>query len=70
MVGNKKHEDVREFTFESDVTPGIDILKTEIQSFVTSASTGSPPKVSGEDGKKALEVAIEISHQINARISA
>ena len=68
VVDNEKREDIREFTFENKVTLGIDILRTEIQSFVTSASTGAPPKVSGEDGKKALEVAIEISHQINGRL--
>jgi predicted dehydrogenase len=68
VVDNEKREDIREFTFESEVTLGIDILRAEIQSFVTSASTGTPPKVSGVDGKKALEVAIEISHQINGRL--
>ena len=70
VVNNKKHEVVREFTFESEAALGADILKAEIQSFVTAASNGTPPQVSGEDGKRALEVAVEISHQINARISA
>ncbi|MFH1076462.1 MAG: Gfo/Idh/MocA family oxidoreductase [Pseudomonadota bacterium] len=44
--------------------PGVDPLEDEIKSFVHSVLTREPPVVSGTDGKKALEVALEIISQI------
>jgi hypothetical protein len=56
-------KDTSALTFDN--TPkGTDILKTEIVSFIDSVLTGEAPAVSGEDGKKALEVAISISRHI------
>jgi predicted dehydrogenase len=37
-----------------------DTLLLEIQSFVHAVETGCPPEVSGEDGRRALEVALQI----------
>jgi predicted dehydrogenase len=47
---------VEEKTFE----PG-DAIRDEIRSFLHSAANGVPPKVTGEDGRKALEIALMIT---------
>ena len=41
-----------------------DALKTEIESFLQSAATGSRPIVPGEDGLAAMRVALEITEQL------
>ncbi len=41
-----------------------DPLKDEINAFVTAVREGTPPVVSGEDGKRALEVAIQITGKL------
>jgi hypothetical protein len=41
-----------------------DALKSEISAFTKAVLEGIPPVVSGEDGRRALEVAIEISRQL------
>ena len=43
-----------------------DALREEILAFLLSIRTGAPPKVSGEDGLRALETAIRISEQVHA----
>ncbi len=55
----------REVTFETETVAGTDVLMAEISSFIGAVSSGSTPEVTGEDGKRALEVAIDISHRIN-----
>jgi len=40
-----------------------DMLTAEIKSFINSVKTKTPPVVSGEDGKRALEVALEIKEK-------
>jgi predicted dehydrogenase len=52
--------DIRETSYEQG-----DALKAEIEAFLDAASNGRPPAVSGEDGLKALEVAITIADQVN-----
>jgi predicted dehydrogenase len=42
-------------------------LKLEIQSFLEAASGRHPPVVTGEDGRRALELAILINEEINQR---
>lgn len=42
-----------------------DALLDEIKSFIRSISADEAPVVSAEDGKKALEIAIKISHSLN-----
>ena len=50
---------------ETVAVGGRDVLMTEISSFVSAVSDGRAPEVTGEDGKRALELAIEISRRIN-----
>ncbi len=45
-----------------------DALNLEILDFITAIKTGGRPKVSGEDGKRALETAIAITSQIKAAL--
>ncbi len=40
-----------------------DMLTSEIKSFLNAVRTRTPPKVTGEDGKRALEVALEIKEK-------
>ena len=42
----------------------MDALYDELVAFVGSIQYGSSPVVSGEDGKRALELAVEISKKI------
>ena len=55
----------REVTFETEAVGGTDVLMAEITSFVAAVRSGSQPEVTGEDGKRALAVAIEVSRRIN-----
>ncbi len=50
-----------------EVQPG-DALLTEIRSFVHSAIQRTPPSIPGEDGRKALALALEINEQIQANL--
>jgi predicted dehydrogenase len=45
-----------------------DALNLEILDFIAAIKNGRRPKVNGEDGKRALETAIEITSQIKAAI--
>ena len=45
-----------------------DALNLEILDFITAIKTGRRPKVTGEDGKRALEAAIAITAQIKAAL--
>lgn len=45
--------------------PESDSLADELRSFLTSVRTRRPPVVSGEDGQRALQVALKIMKQIN-----
>jgi len=45
-----------------------DALNLEILDFITAIKTGRRPKVSGEDGKRALETAIAITNQIKTAL--
>lgn len=44
-----------------------DALELELKSFVDSVASRAEPAVSGQDGRKALEVALEITDQISTR---
>ncbi len=52
--------DIKETTYEQT-----DALKAEIDAFLEAAATGRAPAVSGEDGLKALEVAVTITEQVS-----
>lgn len=45
---------------------GDDALRLEIESFLQSVRNGTPPVVTGEDGRQALETAIDIIAQVDA----
>jgi predicted dehydrogenase len=46
-----------------------DALMHEISTFVEAVKTGSTPLVTGEDGKRALEVALEINRKMKERVA-
>jgi predicted dehydrogenase len=54
----------REVTFETGTIGRPDVLMAEISSFVSAVLSGSTPEVTGEDGKRALGVAIDVSQRI------
>ncbi len=60
---------VGEVAFDMQTHIHTDVLMDEIRSFVDVVRAGDSPAVSGEDGRRALEVAIEVSQRINARLS-
>ena len=41
-----------------------DAIRDEIRAFLHSIASGAPPKVTGEDGRKALELALMITNQL------
>lgn len=43
-------------------------LKMELESFIQSVQTGNRPAVSGEDGREALRVAVEITDMIKSQV--
>ncbi|SNB45014.1 Gfo/Idh/MocA family protein [Geobacter sp. DSM 9736] len=51
--------DVSEQSFEQ-----VDALRLEIEAFLESIATGKAPVVTGEDGRKALEIALLINKQL------
>lgn len=61
--GHKR--EARDVTFETQSLVRTDVLMDEISSFVAAIAGGTQPTVSGEDGKKALALAVEISQRIN-----
>lgn len=65
MSDGREQPAARELTLETVAAGGRDVLMTEISSFVSAVSDGRAPEVTGEDGKRALELAIEISRRIN-----
>ena len=54
----------REDAFATRNVQGSDVLMDEIRSFVSAVEHGHEPWVTGEDGMKALEIAIEVSRKI------
>jgi predicted dehydrogenase len=53
-----------EITHSEKTYEDTDALNQEILDFINAIKTGEPPKVSGEDGKRALKTAIEITSLI------
>ena len=43
-----------------------DALRLEIESFLHAVRSGTPPIVTGEDGRQALKTAIDIIDQVDA----
>jgi predicted dehydrogenase len=57
----------RDLALETQPLERSDALMDEIRSFVQAVVQGTTPTVSGEDGKRALAVAVAISQQITAQ---
>jgi predicted dehydrogenase len=67
-IDDEGHADEhKEVSFETQKLSGTDVLMDEIRSFVGAVHEGLRPEVTGEDGKRALEVAVEISRRINEK---
>jgi predicted dehydrogenase len=56
---------IPEIISEEKEIPDNDALKLEIDDFITRIMTQRPPKVTGEDGKRALNTAILITEAVN-----
>jgi len=54
----------RHIIYEKLQAPEGNALQMELQSFVEAILTGTPPPVTGEDGRRALEVATTITEII------
>jgi predicted dehydrogenase len=46
-----------------------DALRAEIEGFVAAVRSGRPPPVTGEDGRKALALALEVGRLVRARLA-
>jgi predicted dehydrogenase len=46
-----------------------DALLVEVQAFIDAVRTGSVPPVTGEDGKRALELALQINKKLWHEVS-
>ena len=60
----------KKITYERRQIEEANALKMEVESFRESVRTGSRPAVSGEAGREALRVAIEITEMIQSQVSA
>ncbi len=58
----------KKITYERRQLEESNALKMELESFIESARTGNRPAVSGEEGKEALRVAIEITDMIKSQV--
>lgn len=64
VVGNIPVTEVgKTIIYERPEITDQDMLTSEIKSFISAAQTRTPPPVTGEDGKKALEVALKIKEK-------
>jgi predicted dehydrogenase len=55
--------EIRETVCEND-----DALKSEIIAFLAAVENGTPPLVSGEDGRRALQTATEITRLLKEQM--
>lgn len=58
----------RKIVYEQPEIKDVNALKHELELFVTAIERGEEPIVSGEDGRRALEVAHSIMEKINAQV--
>jgi predicted dehydrogenase len=63
----RKGSEPGQFEIENKTFAQEDALRNEIRAFVDAVRNDAPPLVSGEDGKRALEVALAINRQMKAR---
>jgi predicted dehydrogenase len=65
LVATRKDEQGVEGIQVEEVVRGNDPLETQLRAFLQSVRERTPPVVSGEDGQRALEVALQIVDVIN-----
>lgn len=65
---SRSHSGLPEISTHATTYAKDDSLKAEIAAFVNAVKFGHPPVVSGEDGKLALQTAIEITRQLKQPI--
>lgn len=65
IEGSKRPQKI---VYERKQVEEANALKMELESFLRSIKTGKRPQVSGEDGREALRVAIEITNNIKEQI--
>jgi len=58
------HNGFHDITHSEKTYEDTDALNLEVLDFISAINTGNQPKVTGEDGKRALETAIEITKLI------
>ena len=58
----------KKITYERRQIEEANALKMELESFLDAIRTGKRPVVSGEEGREALRVAIEITDMINSQV--
>jgi len=63
-----KNNKKRKIFYEQLQTSKSNAMLEELGAFVSSIKNGTPPLVTGKDGKKALEVAIQIEKQIKSSL--
>lgn len=61
-IGSGKHK--RKIVYEQPEVKEVNALRYELEQFAHSVATGTPPVVTGEDGRRALEVAHAIMDKI------
>lgn len=69
VVSRSRRADACELAAEEIATERRDTLLEEIKAFVNSIENGSPPAVSGRDGRRALAVALKIMESIENGIT-
>jgi predicted dehydrogenase len=68
LVATRKDEQGVEGILVEEVVQGNDPLETQLNAFLQSVRERTPPVVSGEDGQRALEVALQIVDAINTAV--
>ncbi len=68
--GDEKTESgFHDITHNEKTYQDTDALNLEVLDFIQAIKTGNPPKVTGEDGKRALQAATEITKLIRASVT-
>ncbi len=68
--GDEKTESgFHDITHNEKTYQDTDALNLEVLDFIQAIKTGNPPKVTGEDGKRALQAATEITKLIKASVT-
>ena len=69
--GDEKTESgFHDITHSEKTYEDTDALNLEVLDFIQAIKTGNPPKVTGEDGLRALQAAIQITQLIRASVNA